>query len=63
MKEIKREQHLKQLLSFKWDGQIKVITGIRRFGIEDKKQCSMLVEQILKIKFIEGDIVAQVKRI
>lgn len=32
MKEIKREQYLKQLLSYQWDGQIKVITGIRRCG-------------------------------
>ena len=32
MKEIKRERYLKQLLSYKWDGQIKVITGIRRCG-------------------------------
>ncbi|MDO5573783.1 MAG: ATP-binding protein [bacterium] len=32
MKEIKRDQYLKQLLSYRWDGQIKVITGIRRCG-------------------------------
>lgn len=32
MKEIKRDQYLKQLLSYQWDGQIKVITGIRRCG-------------------------------
>ena len=32
MKEIKRDRYLKQLLSYKWDGQIKVITGIRRCG-------------------------------
>lgn len=32
MKEIKREQYLQQLLSYQWDGQIKVITGIRRCG-------------------------------
>ena len=25
MKEIKRDQYLKQLLSYQWDGQIKVI--------------------------------------
>ena len=32
MKEIKRDQYLNQLLSYQWDGQIKVITGIRRCG-------------------------------
>lgn len=32
MKEIKRDLYLNQLLSYKWDGQIKVITGIRRCG-------------------------------
>lgn len=30
--EIKRDRYLKQLISFMWDGQIKVITGIRRCG-------------------------------
>ncbi len=30
--EIKRDQYLQQLISFMWDGQIKVITGIRRCG-------------------------------
>lgn len=30
--EIKRERYLKQLISFMWDGQVKVITGIRRCG-------------------------------
>lgn len=32
MEEIKRERYLNQLLSYRWDGQIKVITGIRRCG-------------------------------
>lgn len=30
--EIKRDSYLEQLISFSWDGQIKVITGIRRCG-------------------------------
>lgn len=30
--EIKRDRYLRQLLSYQWDGQVKVITGIRRCG-------------------------------
>ena len=30
--EIKRDLYLKRLISFMWDGQVKVITGIRRCG-------------------------------
>ena len=30
--EVKRDRYLKKLISFMWDGQIKVITGIRRCG-------------------------------
>ncbi len=30
--EIKRDSYLEQLISFQWDGQVKVITGIRRCG-------------------------------
>ena len=30
--EIKRNRYLNQLISFMWDGQVKVITGIRRCG-------------------------------
>ena len=30
--EIKRDQYLKKIISFMWDGQVKVITGIRRCG-------------------------------
>lgn len=29
---IKRDKYLRQLISFMWDGQVKVITGIRRCG-------------------------------
>lgn len=32
MEEIKRDIYLNQLLTYRWDGQIKVITGIRRCG-------------------------------
>ena len=48
MKEIKRDQYLKQLLSYSWDGQIKVITGIRRCGK------SYLLSKIYK-NFLLGD--------
>lgn len=30
--EIKRDIYLNQIISYMWDGQIKVITGIRRCG-------------------------------
>ncbi len=30
--EIRRDRYLKKLISFMWDGQVKVITGIRRCG-------------------------------
>ncbi len=30
--EIKRDRYLQQLISYMWDGQVKVITGIRRCG-------------------------------
>ena len=30
--EINRDQYLKQLIAYAWDGQVKVITGIRRCG-------------------------------
>lgn len=30
--EIKRDLYLKRLISYMWDGQVKVITGIRRCG-------------------------------
>ena len=30
--EIKRDRYLNKIISFMWDGQVKVITGIRRCG-------------------------------
>ena len=30
--EIKRDRYLNQLISYQWDGQVKVVTGIRRCG-------------------------------
>ena len=32
MEEIRRDGYLERLLSYRWDGQVKVITGIRRCG-------------------------------
>ena len=32
MKTIQRDRYLKQLIDYSWDGQVKVITGIRRSG-------------------------------
>lgn len=32
MKEIRRDRYLKQLEDCQWDGQVKVVTGIRRCG-------------------------------
>ena len=30
--EIKRDRYLQQIIDYMWDGQVKVITGIRRCG-------------------------------
>ena len=30
--EIKRDQYLKQLINYAWDGQVKAINGIHRCG-------------------------------
>ena len=30
--EIKRDRYLDKLISYMWDGQVKVVTGIRRCG-------------------------------
>ncbi len=30
--EIKRDRYLNRIISYMWDGQVKVITGIRRCG-------------------------------
>ena len=30
--EIKRDSYLQQIIDYMWDGQVKVITGIRRCG-------------------------------
>ena len=30
--EIKRDRYLRQVIEYMWDGQVKVITGIRRCG-------------------------------
>ena len=30
--EIKRDRYLQQIIDYMWDGQVKIITGIRRCG-------------------------------
>ena len=30
--EIKRDKYLRRMIAYMWDGQVKVITGIRRCG-------------------------------
>lgn len=30
--DIKRDRYLKKVISYMWDGQVKVVTGIRRCG-------------------------------
>ena len=30
--EISRDRYLEQLISYRWDGMVKIITGIRRCG-------------------------------
>ena len=42
--EIKRDRYLNKLISFMWDGQVKVITGIRRCGKSSSSAiCSALI--------------------
>ena len=59
--EIKRDRYLKKIISFMWDGQVKVITGIRRCGKstlllqyqEWLKASGVSDEQIVTINFEE----------
>jgi len=48
--EIKRDRYLKQLISYMWDGQVKVITGIRRCGK------SYLLRKLFKDYLIENGV-------
>ncbi len=48
--EIKRDRYLKQLINFMWDGQVKVITGIRRCGK------SYLLRTLFKNYLISQDV-------
>ena len=47
---IKRDQYLNQLISHAWDGQVKVITGIRRCGK------SFLLHEIYKPHLLENGV-------
>lgn len=48
--EIKRDLYLKKLISFMWDGQVKVITGIRRCGK------SYLLRRLFRTYLLEQDV-------
>ena len=48
--EIKRDRYLQQLISYMWDGQVKVITGIRRCGK------SYLLRTLFKKHLIESGV-------
>lgn len=48
--EIKRDKYLKQLIDYQWDGQVKVITGIRRCGK------SYLLRTLFKNYLIENGV-------
>ena len=50
--EIKRDCYLKKIISFMWDGQVKVITGIRRCGK------SYLLRNLFK-RYLLGESVAE----
>ena len=48
--EIKRDRYLNKLISFMWDGQVKVITGIRRCGK------SYLLKKLFRDYLISTDV-------
>lgn len=48
--EIKRDTYLNELIQYMWDGQIKVITGIRRCGK------SFLLRRLFKKHLLESDV-------
>ena len=51
--EIKRERYLNQLIQFRWDGMVKVITGIRRCG--KSYLLNVLYRNYLKEQGVEDD--------
>lgn len=51
--EIKRDRYLQKLISFMWDGQVKVITGIRRCGK------SYLLNPIFKNYLLDSGVSAE----
>ena len=50
--EIKRDRYLKRIISFMWDGQVKVITGMRRCGksylLRNLFKCYLLSEAVFE---------------
>ncbi|WP_347493543.1 AAA family ATPase [Ruminococcus sp. HUN007] len=50
--EIKRDRYLRQIIGFMWDGQVKVITGIRRCGK------SFLLNTLFKKYLLKQDVPA-----
>ena len=61
--EIKRDRYLNKLISLMWDGQVKVITGIRRCGkssllklmIRHLRETGVSQEQIVEMNFESHD--------
>ena len=62
--EIKRDRYLNKLISFMWDGQVKVITGIRRCGKstildmlrDDLLAAGVKAEQIILVRYTSEDL-------
>ena len=57
--EIQRDQYLNQLINFAWDGQVKVITGIRRCG--KSYLLRNLYRRHLLAKGVQGDHIISVE--
>ena len=55
--EIKRDRYLKKIISFMWDGQVKVITGIRRCG-KSYLLCNLFRDYLLSEGIAEDHILS-----